>query len=171
MLAIIRGTSMSELKYLIIDVDGTLTDGKIYMGATGEICKAFHVKDGCGIHDLLIPAGIIPIIITGRESDILKLRCEELGIHHLYQNVGNKLKKLEEIMNDTEYKHTAYIGDDINDLECMKAVKETGGLIGCPLDAVQKVRETADFISTKRGGEGAVREFIDWILREDSKAD
>ena len=162
MLAIIRGISMSELKYLIIDVDGTLTDGKIYMGAMGEICKAFHVKDGCGIHDLLIPAGIIPIIITGRESDILKLRCEELG---------NKLKKLEEIMNDTEYKHTAYIGDDINDLECMKAVKETGGLIGCPLDAVQEVREAADFISTKKGGEGAVREFIDWILREDSKAE
>lgn len=59
------------IKYLVMDVDGTLTDGKIYMSQTGELCKAFNIKDGCGIHDILIPAGIIPVIITGRSSDIV----------------------------------------------------------------------------------------------------
>ena len=66
-----------------MDVDGTLTDGKIYMGNDGELCKAFCIKDGCGIHDILIPAGIRPIIITGRKSKILENRCKEIGIKEL----------------------------------------------------------------------------------------
>lgn len=65
------------IKYLVMDVDGTLTDGKIYMGAHGEMMKAFNIKDGCGIHDIAIPGGIIPVIITGRTSEIVKKRCGE----------------------------------------------------------------------------------------------
>ena len=149
-------------KYLILDVDGTLTDGKIYMGQNGEVMKAFNIKDGIGIHDILIPAGIIPVIITGRSSDIVLNRCKELGITEVYQGVKNKIEKLTEITKDL--KSVAYIGDDINDLPCMKSVKEAGGIIGCPADAVQKVKEISDYIFKNEGGDGAVIEFIEWII-------
>lgn len=151
-----------SIKYLVMDVDGTLTDGKIYMGNDGEVMKAFNIKDGCGIHDILIPAGITPIIITGRSSRIVENRCGELGINEIHQGVSNKIEKLRSITDD--FSTVAYIGDDINDLSCMKPVKEAGGVIGCPKDAVEKVKAISDFISANNGGEGAVREFIEWIL-------
>ena len=151
------------IKYLIMDVDGTLTDGKIYMGNDGEVMKAFNIKDGCGIHDILIPAGITPVIITGRSSKILENRCKELGITNLHQGIRNKVEKLLTITTDLST--VAYIGDDINDLSCMEPIKEAGGLVGCPADEVQKVKNIADFISTRNGGNGAVREFIEWLLK------
>lgn len=150
------------IKYLVMDVDGTLTDGKIYMGNNGEMMKAFSIKDGCGIHDILLPAGIIPVIITGRKSDIVVNRCREIGIETIYQGVSNKIEKLLSITSDLS--EVAYIGDDINDLSCMEPVKEAGGKIGCPADAVKKVKELADFISVKNGGDGAVRDFIEWLV-------
>lgn len=157
---------MKEIKYLIMDVDGTLTDGKIYMGNHGECCKAFNVKDGYGIHDLVIPNKITPIIMTGRKSKILENRCNEIGILNFYQGVFDKLEKLKEIINVEKYNEVAYIGDDINDLECMSLIKNAGGVVGCPADAVKSVLNISDFISEKNGGEGAVREFIEWILSE-----
>ena len=83
-----------KIKYLVMDVDGTLTDGKIYMGANGEVMKAFNIKDGYGIHDILIPNGIRPVIITGRTSNIVEKRCYELGIKDLFQGVKNKFEVL-----------------------------------------------------------------------------
>ena len=77
-----------------MDVDGTLTDGKIYMGSSGELMKAFNIKDGCGIHDIAIPNNITPVIITGRESKIVLNRCKELGITEVYQGISNKVEKL-----------------------------------------------------------------------------
>lgn len=151
------------IKYLIMDVDGTLTDGKIYMGNDGEVMKAFNIKDGCGIHDILIPAGITPVIITGRSSKILENRCKELGITNLHQGIRNKIEKLLTITTDLST--VAYIGDDINDLSCIKPIKEASGFVGCPADAVQKVKDLSDFISTRNGGDGAVREFIEWLLK------
>lgn len=150
------------IKYLVMDVDGTLTDGKIYMANDGEMMKAFDIKDGCGIHDILVPAGITPVIITGRSSKILENRCKELGITNLHQDIKNKIEKLLTITTDLS--SVAYIGDDINDLSCMEPVKAAGGLVGCPADAVKKVMELADFVSTHNGGNGAVREFIEWIV-------
>lgn len=152
------------IKYLVMDVDGTLTDGKIYMGNDGEVMKAFNIKDGCGIHDIAIPAGMIPVIITGRKSKILENRCAELGITEIYQGVSNKKEKLEMVTKNL--KSVAYIGDDVNDLICMQAVKASNGLVGCPVDAVEEVKKISDFVSSKNGGNGAVREFIDWILRK-----
>lgn len=154
------------IKYLVMDVDGTLTDGKIYMGNDGEMMKAFNIKDGCGIHDILIPAGITPVIITGRSSKILENRCKELGITNLHQGIRNKIEKLLTITTDLST--VAYIGDDINDLSCMERIKEAGGLVGCPADAVQKVIMLSDFVSKKKGGNGAVREFIEWIAENNS---
>ena len=156
---------MKRPKYIVMDVDGTLTDGKIYMGNDGEMMKAFDIKDGCGIHDILIPAGITPVIITGRSSKILENRCKELGITNLHQGIRNKIEKLLTITTDLST--VAYIGDDINDLSCMEPIKEAGGLVGCPADAVQKVVDLADFVSKRNGGNGAVREFIEWIVSND----
>lgn len=150
------------IKYLVMDVDGTLTDGKIYMSPSGEVVKAFNIKDGCGIHDILIPAGVIPVIITGRISDIVLNRCKELGITDVFQGVSNKMGKLKEITEELDC--VAYIGDDINDLSCMRLVKEAGGVVGCPADAVEKIKELADYIAIHNGGDGAVRDFIEWIV-------
>jgi len=151
-----------------MDVDGTLTDGKIYMGNGGEMMKAFDIKDGCGIHDILIPTGIIPVIITGRESHILENRCKEMGIQCLFQGVRNKTFQLETFLKNYEctFSEVAYIGDDINDLPCMKVIQDAGGLIGCPADAVDSVKSIADFISQHKGGNGAVREFIEWLCKQ-----
>lgn len=151
-----------NIKYLIMDVDGTLTDGKIYMGNSGEVMKAFSVKDGCGIHDILIPSGITPVIITGRKSDIVLNRCNEIGINEVYQGISNKIDKLFTITSD--FSSVAYIGDDINDFSCMMLVKEAGGIVGCPKDSVSKVTRIADFVSGYKGGDGAVRNFIEWLV-------
>lgn len=150
------------VKYLVMDVDGTLTDGKIYMGNNGEMMKAFSIKDGCGIHDIAIPYGITPIIITGRKSKIVENRCREIGIEHIYQGVDDKTKKLKSITEDLS--KVAYIGDDINDLSVMKLIKEAGGKIGCPADATHGIKRIADFVASKNGGDGAVREFIEFIV-------
>lgn len=152
---------MKAVKYLVMDVDGTLTDGKIYMGPSGEAMKAFNIKDGCGIHDLLLPSGIVPVIITGRTSEILLNRCREIGITEVRQKVSDKVRELRSLTEELDT--VAYIGDDINDLACMEAVKAAGGLIGCPADAVGCVRAIADFVSACKGGDGAVREFIEWL--------
>lgn len=153
------------IEYLVMDVDGTLTDGKIYMSNNGELMKAFNIKDGAGIHDILIPAGITPVIITGRTSDIVLNRCKELGITEVHQGVSNKIEKLITIISGEDKLNTvAYIGDDINDFSCMKPIKDSGGIVGCPADAVDKVKQISDFISLKNGGDGAVREFIEWII-------
>lgn len=145
-----------------MDVDGTLTDGKIYMSPSGEAMKAFSIKDGCGIHDILIPAGIIPVIITGRTSQIVEKRAKELGITEVYQGISNKVNKLSELTPDLQ--SVAYIGDDINDLPCMNILNDAGGLVGCPLDAAPEVKMICDFVSEYKGGEGAVREFIEWVV-------
>ena len=145
-----------------MDVDGTLTDGKIYMGNDGEIMKAFNVKDGYGIHNIAVPKGITPVIITGRFSKILENRCKELGIEKVYQGISDKVEKLSEITN--RFDEVAYIGDDVNDLPCMQLIKNAGGIVGSPQNAVRSVREIADFISEFDGGNGAVRDFIEWIV-------
>lgn len=160
------------IKFLVMDVDGTLTDGKIYMGNDGEMFKSFDVKDGCGIKDILPQYGIIPVIITARESRILEKRCAELGIREVHQGIRKKLDKLEEIIrtysqrDETEYglKNCAYIGDDILDLQCMEPIKAAGGNIGCPRDAVREVIAVADYVAEHNGGAGAVRDFIRWVV-------
>lgn len=152
------------IKYLVMDIDGTLTDGKIYMGNGGEVMKAFNIKDGCGIHDIAIPLGIIPVIITGRKSKIVKNRCSEIGIVNIYQGVSNKVEKLKIVTKDL--KNVAYIGDDVNDIPVMTEVKKNGGIVGCPADAVEEVRGISDFISQRNGGDGAVREFIEWLVEK-----
>lgn len=150
-----------KIRLLAMDVDGTLTDGKIYMGPEGETMKAFDIKDGYGIVRFR-EAGGIPAIITGRRSKIVEQRCRELGIMELHQGVQDKLRCLAEISQKygLEPKQIAYVGDDLNDLPCLGYA----GLAACPADAVTEVKETASFVSKNNGGRGAVRELIDRIM-------
>lgn len=154
------------IKLILLDVDGTLTDGGIYHGNSQEELKRFNVKDGYIIVN--VPkVGIEIGIITGRESKIVDIRAKELKIKYLYQGISEKTVILNEIMNKTGLtkNEIAYMGDDLNDLNIMKKVS----LVGVPADAIPEVKEIADFISTKNGGDGAVREFIEYILKKDEK--
>ena len=130
--------------------------------------KAFDVKDGYTIHYQLRPKGIIPVIITGRESQIVKNRCKELEIDYLYQGVSDKIGKLKELLLITSYslKNVAYIGDDLNDVDCMELIKSQGGLTGCPADAAKQVKDVVDFVSEYNGGNGAVRDFVEYIINK-----
>lgn len=149
-----------KIKMLVMDVDGTLTDGQIYIGNHGEMMKAFHVKDGLGIVEAK-KKGILPVIITGRKSDIVSQRCKELGIEEVHQAIQQKCKCLEEIAQkySIQREEIAYIGDDINDLECIKYC----GISACPVDAVREVKKIVTYICESSGGKGAVREFLEWI--------
>lgn len=151
------------VKLLIMDVDGTLTDGRIYIGADGEIFKAFDVKDGYGIHEILPQHGIVPAIITGRKSKIVEERAAELGITELYQGRRDKVGPLQQLLSKYGCgpDNAAYIGDDVLDIPCMKLC----GMKGCPSDAVPEVKAICDYICQASGGHGAVREFIEWLIR------
>lgn len=154
---------MSKIKLFVMDVDGTLTDGRIYIGAQGEVMKAFDVRDGYAIANTLPALGIEPVIITGRKSEIVQQRAKELTITRLYQGVSNKLEQLKKIAEERQVKkeEIAYIGDDSNDLECILYC----GMTACPHDAVSDVLKQVDYICTQNGGRGAVREFIDYLAR------
>jgi 3-deoxy-D-manno-octulosonate 8-phosphate phosphatase (KDO 8-P phosphatase) len=162
---------MNKLKFMVMDVDGTLTDGKIYMGSTGEVCKVFNCKDGYGIKHLLPAQEMIPVIITARKSSMVANRCEELGITEVYQGWSDKCRCVDLLLerygkaHETryDYSHCAYCGDDLVDLPCMKSIQAGGGVVGCPRDAAKAVKEMADYIAPEKGGEGAVRSFIEWL--------
>ena len=147
------------IKLVLLDVDGTLTDGGIYRGNNGEELKRFNVKDGYAIVNAQ-KLGIEFGIITGRKSELVEIRAKELKIKYLYQGISEKTVILEEIIkkDSLSKEEIAYMGDDLNDLLIMKQV----GLSGTPKDAV-------DFVSKKNGGAGAVREFIEHILKKDGK--
>ena len=154
------------IKLVLLDVDGTLTDGGIYRGNNGEELKRFNVKDGYAIVNAQ-KLGIEFGIITGRKSELVEIRSNELKIKYLYQGISEKTVILEEIMQKTGLKkeEIAYMGDDLNDILIMKQ----SGLTGAPKDAADEVIQIADFVSEKNGGSGAVREFVEYILKKDRK--
>lgn len=156
------------IKLILLDVDGTLTDGGIYRSNNDDEMKKFNVKDGYAIvyaRNLNIDFGII----TGKSSKLVETRSKELKIKYLYQGISEKKLILKEIMEKTGFSkdEIAYMGDDLNDLHIMSEV----GLTGAPSDAVNEIIEKAHFVSSKKGGEGAVREFIEFILKRDKKWD
>ena len=153
------------IKLILLDVDGTLTDGGIYRGNNGEELKKFNVKDGYAIVNAQ-KLGIEFGIITGRESELVRTRANELNIKYLYQGISEKTVILDEIMRITglQKEEIAYMGDDLNDIKIMKEL----GFSGTPLDGANEVKIIADFISAKNGGEGAVREFIEAVLKKDN---
>lgn len=154
---------LNKIKLFAMDVDGTLTDGNIYMGNNGEMLKAFNVKDGLGIK-LLKDYGIVPAIITGRNSQIVENRCLELGLTEFHQGVKNKAAKLTELMEkyNLSKEQVAYIGDDMNDLSAIK----TAGITFAPADCAESLKPFIDIILTKPAGQAPVREAVDMILRD-----
>ena len=158
-----------KIKMVILDTDGVLTDASIVYGNSERRnfeFKAFNAHDGFGI-SRAINAGLPVCIITGRRSRLVERRARELGIRELHQGSDNKLPAYERIkrrhrLGDEEI---AYMGDDILDLVLLKRV----GLSAAPRNAVPEVKHSVDYVSTLGGGQGAVREFIDLILRAQRK--
>lgn len=150
-----------NIKALMFDVDGVLTDGKIIYTNSGDEIKAFNVKDGQIIKHLKA-SGIIVGAITGRSSELVKRRCEELKLDFYYQGIHNKREVFEQVCekNGLQKNEVAYIGDDVIDLGILSQC----GLAVAPADAVSYIHEYVDVTSEKAGGEGVVREIGDLIL-------
>ena len=150
------------IRLIVLDVDGCLTNGQIVYGESGEEIKAFNVKDGLAIKSWM-RLGNEVAIITGRRSGIVKRRAEELGILHLYQGVQDKEKRLGMLCSDLDIgmDEVAAIGDDLNDLRMLRRA----GLSFAPADASAYITAVVDRVLTRKGGDAAVREMIEELLR------
>lgn len=153
---------LKQIRMLLLDVDGVMTDGGIIWDANGTEIKVFNVKDGHGIK-LLQRAGIQVGIITGRTSLVVDLRAKELGIEFVYQGALKKLESYCDIKQRTGLAdhEIAYMGDDVIDVPVMRRV----GFAAAPADAMPEVRELVDYVSPLNGGRGAVRDLCDRILK------
>lgn len=155
--------TIEDISLIVLDIDGTMTDGGVYIDNNRIECKKFSIKDGAGIKIAQV-AGLNFMILTGRESNCVSQRAEELSIKYIFQNVNDKSKLLKKFMQENGYKaeNVAYIGDDLNDIKAMKLVSYSA----CPSDACDEVRQYVDLVLSKKGGDGVVREFVEKILRE-----
>lgn len=154
---------MNKLKYLIVDVDGTMTDSGIYYDEHGNELKKFCTKDAVGFFAAK-QVGIEIIVLTGRECAATIRRMKELRVEHIYQNVKDKADFLNKYMEEKNIiqDEIGYIGDDLNDYSSMQLC----GYVGCPADSCREVKQIANYISVKNGGQGAVRDIIENLLRE-----
>mgnify|MGYP000053042128 CR=1 FL=1 len=154
---------INRLELLVLDVDGVLTDGRIYLLPDGKEFKVFDVKDGMGIKkaqnkDLIIA------LISGRSSDSVKRRADELGINEVYQGISDKVSIIKNMISTYNISRdkVGYIGDDVNDLEAFKFV----GVSIAVQNAANELKDIADIMLEKSGGQGAVRFFIDLMYDE-----
>jgi len=159
-------TKTKKIKLLLLDVDGVLTDGRIFLDNQGNELKAFHVRDGHGIK-MAQRAGIIVGIITGRTSEVVNIRARELGIQEVYQGAHDKIGVYDSVIAKYRLRddEVAYIGDDVVDLDIFKRV----GIAVTVADADPSVKPHVDIVMKAEGGRGAVREFINLILKYQNK--
>ncbi|MGY3685191.1 3-deoxy-manno-octulosonate-8-phosphatase KdsC [Vibrio coralliilyticus] len=157
-----------EIKLLICDVDGVFSDGLVYMGNDGEELKTFHTRDGYGVKSLM-NAGIEIAIITGRQSRIVENRMKALGISLIYQGQDDKVKAYQDICSKLNIapEQTGYIGDDLIDWPVMEKV----ALKVCVADGHPLLAQRANYVTSIRGGHGAVREVCDLILQARNELD
>ena len=161
-------TAAKRIKLLLLDVDGVLTDGRLYYGNSGEEMKAFNIQDGLGIK--LLQQGNVQVgIITGRVSALLQRRANELGINPIIQGREDKLTALDELLEtmDIAMDEIAFMGDDLPDL----AVVQRVGLGITPAKGSSTLKQQAQWQTTNRGGHGAVREVAEMILRAQGSLD
>ena len=153
------------IKLIVLDVDGTMTNGAIGYDSNETEYKTFNVKDGFAIVNWQ-RVGRIVAIITGRNSPIVAKRAKELKIKYLYQGCKKKLETLKEILQkeNLSFKNVAAIGDDLNDYMMLKSAK----ISFVPSDASDYVKEIADVILTKNGGEGAVAQMIEMLIKQEN---
>ena len=156
---------LRRIRLFATDVDGVLTDAGMYYAESGDEWKKFNTRDGMGIK-LLQKAGIITAIVTQERTKLVARRAEKLAIPELHQGVMDKLSLVREMAarHGLTLEQVAYIGDDINDLETLKAV----GFSAAPADGLPQILAAVDYVCVKKGGEGAVREVADLILNANS---
>jgi len=154
-------TDTARIRLLVLDVDGVLTDGRLYYGPRGEALKVFHVRDGAGLKQLCA-AGMVVAVISGRRSPMTRQRCRELGIRHVFQGVADKQTALQHLCMRLaiEPGECACIGDDTPDVPMMHTV----GLAFAVADAHEEARRAAHVVTVLPGGHGAVREVCDQLL-------
>ncbi len=154
---------LKKIKYLVIDVDGTLTDAGIYYDENGNELKKFSTKDSAGLFAARY-VGIKIMILTGRECAATTRRMKEMKADYLIQNCMDKVKYMQDFMKEESLTQCemGYLGDDLNDLPGMRMC----GFVGCPADACKEVKAIADYISDIKGGYGAVRDIISYLLTE-----
>ncbi len=155
-----------KIKMILMDVDGTLTDGNLFVLPDGEEIKSYNVKDGLGLL-LAHMAGLKTGIITGKTSKALEIRASKLRIQDLYQGILDKKKVFLEILkkHSLSPEEIAYIGDDLGDLEVIKL----SGLGAAVADAHPEIKKHSHYLCSNKGGKGAVREFIEYILKATGK--
>lgn len=149
------------IRLLVLDVDGVLTDGRLYFGPRGEALKVFDVRDGLGLVQLQ-RAGVAVAVISGRRSPMVRARCRELGVRHVHQGVSDKLTALMRLCARLKLTPAscACVGDDLPDVPVMRAA----ALSFAVADAHHQVRRAADVVTRRPGGRGAVREVCDHLL-------
>lgn len=162
-IAVDSSSRLASIKYMIIDVDGTMTDGGIYYDNHGNELKKFCTKDAAAFFTAKV-CGIKTIILTGRECEATLRRMTELQAGMVVQGVTDKKTFLFDYIekNDISKNEIAYIGDDLNDYSSMLLT----GFVACPKDSVDEIKSIANYISIKKGGEGAVRDVMEYVLKE-----
>ena len=157
-----------RIKLLVLDCDGVLTDGRIIMLPDSDETKSFDVKDGHGIV-MALRAGLIVAIISGRKSSVVRARAQELGVKHLYEKAWVKTEPYESVCSaeNVHDDEVCYVGDDVVDIPLLRRA----GLSVAVADAVEEAKEHSHLVTSLRGGRGAVREIIEFILKSQGKWD
>jgi YrbI family 3-deoxy-D-manno-octulosonate 8-phosphate phosphatase len=158
----VRRPAPTDIKMLVVDVDGVLTDGGMYFSENGDEIKKFHTQDGRGLIEIQKKGIHAGIISGGLRGEAIFARAERMGVARVYVGTVPKTQVMDGWLKDLglQYEDIAYIGDDLNDL----GIIEKSGFTACPADAVQAVKEKVDVILSKNGGRGCVREFIDLYI-------
>ncbi|MGH8720018.1 MAG: KdsC family phosphatase [Burkholderiales bacterium] len=151
-----------KIKLLALDVDGVLTDGRVYISDKGEECKAYNIRDGLGMK-MLQECGVRIALISGRNSASVEARAQDIGIAFLYQGVEDKVAVFEKLIRelDLEPQQSAFMGDDLVDLPAMRRA----GFALTVADAPAVVKERAHYVTRSVGGQGAVREACEFIMQ------
>lgn len=155
--------NLELIKYWVLDVDGTMTDGSIYYDESGNELKKFNTKDAAGFF-ALHALDMKIIVITGRECNATRRRMDEMKVDYIYQNIKNKKEFLETFLSENGIlkEEVAYVGDDLNDLSAMTLA----GFIACPKDSCTEICEFADYVSSVCGGNGVIRDVVQYILKQ-----
>ncbi len=158
-------SKFKNIKHIILDVDGVLTDGSLIITDSGELRRTMNAKDGMAMRMALDKGYTLNIITGGKAEGVIK-RLKGLGISEIHVGIYDKLECFEELRNIYEWKkdEIMYVGDDVNDYEVMQAV----GLACCPKDAVPEIKSIAHYVSTAAGGKGCVRDVIEKVLKLNS---
>lgn len=148
-------------KVVVTDIDGVWTDGGMYYDNVNNEFKKFSTSDGWGVA-MCKAFGIQVVVITGESNNIVSRRCEKLKVAHVFQGIGNKLETMTQFLasHSISFDDVAFIGDDINDVELMRNV----AIKGTPSNGIDYIKSMCDIVTTRKGGEGAFREFVERIL-------